>query len=329
MTTGQLASWTLPFMVFSVATLFALVLRQVSLRLVAARVPSTWRGKELLLDAVRGPSVLWCLAAGLAIAIQNANAPPTLQLWAQRSIAAFVIISIGLSAATIAVKLVVVYGERKSLRIAGLSRTLIYLFIFSIVLLMVLSEFHVEITPILTALGVGGLAVALALQDTLSNFFAGVHILVEEPIRVGDFIRMGKDEEGTVTDIGWRTTRIQTFQNTVIVIPNKNLVSANVVNFSLPVARMAAEVLIYASHDADPNAITQAALDIAESTDGVLREPAPLVLFDPGVLHTHLQMKLVVQVASVFDRGKVQSAIRARLHGVFVERGIPFPVVPR
>lgn len=329
MTVSQVQAWTLPVVTFGVATLVALGLRQVMLGVLERRVPESWRARLLVLASVRGPSVLWCLAAGLAIAIHNANTPPAFELLAQRSIAAFTIISIGLVVASAAVQIVLVYAERKSLRIAGLSQTLIYLFILSIVLLMVLSEFHVEITPILTALGVGGLAVALALQDTLSNFFAGIHILVEEPIRVGDFIRMGKDEEGTVTDIGWRTTRIQTFQNTIIVIPNKNLVAANVVNFHLPGPRVAAEIQIFAAHDASPDAIAEAALEIASTTDGVLKEPAPVVLFDPGVLQTHLQMKMVVQVPSVFDRGKVQSAIRARLHHVFVEKNIPFPVVQR
>jgi small-conductance mechanosensitive channel len=329
MTTRQLAAWTVPVIAFSISTLIALGVRQLLLQVLAARMPRTWRGKQLLLDAVRGPSVLWCLAAGLAIAIQAAETHPTFDLWAQRSIAAFTIISIGLAVATIAVKLVVVYGERKSLRIAGLSQTLIYVFIFSIVLLMVLSEFHVEITPILTALGVGGLAVALALQDTLSNFFAGIHILIEEPIRVGDFIRLTKDEEGTVTDIGWRTTRIQTSQNSIIVIPNKNLVSANVVNFHLPVPRVSTEVQILAAHGASPDLIVESALEIAANTEAVLKDPPPAVVFDPGVLATHLQIKLVVHVASVFDRGRVQSALRAQLHRAFLEKGIPFPEIPK
>src|SRR4030095_2322700 len=99
--------------------------------------------------------------------------------------------------------------------VAGLSRTLIYIFVFSIGLLVLLSEFDVKITPILTALGVGGLAVALALQDTLANLFAGIHILVEEPISLGATIRLASGEEGVVTDIGWRTTRVRNGSNNV------------------------------------------------------------------------------------------------------------------
>ncbi len=325
MTTGQLALWTLPATVFGVSTLVALAVRQVAFRILDRRVtPKTAR---LLLDSLRGPSILWCVAAGLAIAIYNANTPPTFDFWAQKTIGAVTILSIGLAVATIAAQLLIVYGERKSLRIAGLSRTLINLFIFSIVLLMVLKLFQVDVTPILTALGVGGLAVALALQDTLSNLFAGIHILVEEPIRVGDFIRMSKDEEGVVRDIGWRTTRIQTSQNSIIVVPNKNLVAANVVNFHLPELRVSAEVAILAAHEADSGLIAETAIDIAKSTAGVLADPPPVVAFDPGILQTHMQMKLVVHVPTIFDRGRVQSEIRARLHQAFVQKQIPFPVV--
>ncbi|MDZ4801252.1 MAG: mechanosensitive ion channel family protein [Bryobacteraceae bacterium] len=327
MTPAQLASWTLPVTVFSVSTLIALLVRQVVLRVLASRVPASSKAWRLFLETVRGPSVLWCLAAGLAIAIHNAQAPRTFEYWAQKSIGVFTIVSIGLVGAAVAVRMVAVYGERKSLRIAGLSKTLVYLVIFSIVLLMVLSEFEVQITPILTALGVGGLAVALALQDTLSNFFAGIHILVEEPIRVGDFVRLSKDEEGTVSDIGWRTTRIQTFQNTVIVVPNKNLVSANIVNFHLAERRVSTEIDIYSANEASPDQIAELAMAIAERTEGVLPEPAPIVLLDPGVLHTHMQMKLVVHVATVAERAPVRSDIRAQLHRAFREHGIPFPVV--
>jgi small-conductance mechanosensitive channel len=223
--------------------------------------------------------------------------------------------------------MVAVYGERKSLRIAGLSRTLINLVIFSIVLLMVLSQFRVQITPILTALGVGGLAVALALQDTLANFFAGIHILIEEPIRVGDFIRISKDEEGTVRDIGWRTTRIDAAGNSIIVIPNQKITSGILTNFSLPDARVSTEITIMAAHSADPEHIAAVAMDAAAETTGVLDRPAPTVWFDPGVLPTHVQMKLVVHVPTVTDRGRVQSEIRARIYKAFQQDGIPFPEV--
>jgi small-conductance mechanosensitive channel len=86
--------------------------------------------------------------------------------------------------------------------------------VFAVGVLVLLSALGLQITPVLTALGVGGLAVALALQDTLANLFAGLHLLADKPIRVGDYVKVGDAAEGFVIDIGWRSTRIRSFPTT-------------------------------------------------------------------------------------------------------------------
>src|SRR5262249_12544437 len=92
----------------------------------------------------------------------------------------------------------------------------------------------ISITPALTALGVGGLAVALALQDTLSNLFAGLQILASRQITPGDFVRLSSGEEGYVADITWRNTTLQTTANSLVIVPN-NKISTNIVtNLDLP-----------------------------------------------------------------------------------------------
>ena len=96
---------------------------------------------------------------------------------------------------------------------------------------MMLNAVGVSITPIITALGVGGLAMALALQDTLSNLFAGIHILAEHTIRIGDFIRLETGQEGYVEDISWRTTRIRMLPNNMVIVPNSKLAQSVVVNY--------------------------------------------------------------------------------------------------
>lgn len=314
---------------FSLATLIALAARQIVLRTLYRRISNKLSFQYVALEAIRMPSVLWAIAAGLAVGVQNADATPGIVYWANKAIGAFAILSISLVAAAIAVRTIAVYGERNRMpfAVAGLSRTLTYVFVFSVAGLMLLRLFDVTITPILTALGVGGLAVALALQDTLSNFFAGVHILIEEPMVVGDFIRLSTGEEGVVRDIGWRTTRIQTFGNNIIVIPNTKITSGILTNYNLPEARVSAEITIVAAHGADPERIASIAMDAAAETEGVLEEPAPTVWFDPGVLPTHLQMKLIVHVPGVADRGRVQSQIRARVFERFRREGVPLPEI--
>jgi small-conductance mechanosensitive channel len=321
-----------PLITFGIALLVFLAARAILLKLLYRKITATESPALVLLNAIRFPSVLWCIAAALATAIRGTTLSRAAVSYANRGIGAFTIISVSLVTAAVLANMIAVQGRKRNLSFAvsGLSRTLTNVVVLSIGALLILKwVFELEITPLLTALGVGGLAVALALQDTLANFFAGVHILVEEPIMVGNFIKLSSGEEGVVKDIGWRTTRIQSAGRNITVIPNTKITSSTLTNYSLPDSVESLEVVIMAAHEADHNAIAELALDIASEEPFVLSDPGPVVSFDPGVLATHLQMKLVVHVPSHEHRGPVLSSIRRRLFEAFRERGIPLPVVPR
>ena len=320
-----------PLATFCVALVVCLLLRTVLLRMLDHAITAKLSFPSVLLNAIRLPSILWCIAAAISLAIRNAQPSPAVVDWVDKSIGVFTIISVSMVTAAVLVRMVAVQGERHSMKfaVAGLSRTLTYVFVFSVAFLMILRVFRVEITPILTALGVGGLAVALALQDTLANFFAGVHILVEEPIVVGDLIKLSTGEEGVVKDIGWRTTRILSAGNNMTVIPNTKITSSTLTNFSLPDAVIGMDIPIIAALEADHNQIAEIALDVAGSVSEILAEPAPSVWFDPGITPTHLQMKLVVHVRSHADRGAAGSMIRRGLLERFRHAGVPLPPVER
>ena len=112
--------------------------------------------------------------------------------------------------------------------------------VVTIGLLVVLRGVGLEITPILTALGVGGLAVALALQDTLANLFAGLYLSVAKHIRLGNYIRLASGEEGYVVDIDWRATRLRQLTNNTVLVPNAKLSQSIVTNYHLPDRELAA-----------------------------------------------------------------------------------------
>lgn len=316
-----------PFAIFAVALIISLVIRAVSLKLLYRRMRDGLSLGRVMLDAVRMPSMLWCLMAALEVALRYASLSGSQVAMASKLIVASLIISFSLVASSISVRMIVVHAERQEMgfAVSGLSRTLTRVFFLSIGGLILLRHFNVSITPALTALGVGGLAVALALQDTLANFFAGVHILVETPLRLGDFIKLSSGEEGVVSDIGWRTTRVRTGQNTTIVIPNTKITSGILTNYSLPDRRMAVEVPVLAGMDADPEQVAAILMEVAGSTEGVLLEPPPMVLFDPGITLTHMQFKLVVHVADQMSKGPVLSRIRVRLLERFRDQGVPLP----
>lgn len=91
-------------------------------------------------------------------------------------------------------------------------------------------SFDIEIVPLLTGLGIGGLAFAFAAKDTIENFFGSVAVIVDRPFEVGDWVRIG-DSEGIVEELGLRSTRIRTFYNSLVTVPNATLVRANVDNY--------------------------------------------------------------------------------------------------
>jgi small-conductance mechanosensitive channel len=316
-----------PLAILGIALAALIIIRHLLLRSLRRRLPIRASYAKIFLDTIGLPSVLWCLAGALAIALRFSTLNDREMQLAGVCIAIFLIVSLSLVLASAAVQAITLYGQRQGIpmAVAGLSRTLVYLFVLSLGLLSLMGYLGVEVRPFIAALGIGGLAVALALQDTLANFFAGVHILVETPINVGDFIQLSTGEEGTVTDIGWRTTRVQTGANNVIVIPNTKITSSILTNFSLPDHEVVAEVVVAADHTADTDRILRIAPQVCAATEGVLEAPPPVLLFDPGVLPTHLQFKLLFHVSSQQQKGPVQSRVRLGVLEAFRREGVPLP----
>ena len=125
--------------------------------------------------------------------------------------------------------------QKKFEKTPRLISKIISVIIFIIALLIILDYFDVAISPLIATLGVGGLAVGLALQNTLSNFFSGLHILSDQPIKVGDFVELqGKSISGFVEDIGWRSIRIKTLSEKLIIIPNSTIAESVITNVSMP-----------------------------------------------------------------------------------------------
>lgn len=215
----------------------------------------------------------------------------------------------------------------------GLVRTAVRGTVLVIGLLVLLEALGVEITPLLTALGVGGLAVALALQDTLSNLFAGVHLLADKPIRVGDFVKIADAVEGYVVDVGWRSTRVRMLQNNVVIVPNKRVAESIITNYEMPERRMALLVRVSVGYDCDPDRIEGVLIDEARravgQVPGLLVDPPPLARLIPGFGDYSLDFTLICHVASFVDQYPVQHELRKRILRRFQVEGIAIPYPTR
>jgi len=191
--------------------------------------------------------------------------------------------------------------------------------------------FDLSLTPILTTLGVGGLAVALALQETLSNLFAGFYVSISGLVRIGDYIKLNTGEEGYVQDINWRCTTMRTINDNLVVVPNSKLGQAIFTNYYLPEPRMGLSISLGVGYDSDVDRVEkilrEETLAAAADISGLLTDPAPTIRFNPGPSDWSLIYQINFNIGQFADQYLVQSELRKRLYKRLVREGIsmPFP----
>lgn len=327
-----------PAFAFGVATLIALLLRAVLLTIVRRWSGATGSGSSLA-QAIRIPSILWSIVLGTfvgnEVARQTESLPQRLSQQVGDALQVAVIISVTITVANVLTTLVMGAGERRALGrpITGLGQAVVRGLVYIIGCLVLLGALGIQITPILTALGVGGLAVALALQDTLSNLFAGVHLLADKPIRVGDYVKVADSVEGHVVDIGWRSTRVRMLANVVVTIPNKKVAESMITNYDLPESRMALLIRVSVDYGTDPDVVERALVDEAKraigEVPGLLAEPEPAAKLIPGFGEFALDFSLICHVKSFTDQFLVQHELRKRILRRLGAEGVRIPAQMR
>lgn len=327
--------WIVPLAVFTGTLLAGLLLQRWLFRLVRKwSAASSSSLDDVAVEAIRQPSTIWLLMLSVHLAAQASELPPRYAGLLGKVLLVLWIASLTVVAARIASLVVRRYGTRlhSGLQVTSLTENIARIAVVVLGVLILLNELGVSITPILTALGVGGLAVALALQDTLSNFFAGFYIMMAGQIRVGDYVKLDSGEEGYIVDISWRSLTIRTLPNNIVVVPNAKVAQANVTNYSLPEKRMSLLIKIGVSYDTDPDQLERILIEEAVAAcpevPGLLAEPAPFVRFIPGFGDSSLDFTLIVQVSEFVDQYLAQHELRKRILRRFRKEGIeiPFPI---
>lgn len=145
--------------------------------------------------------------------------------------------------------------------------------------LVILGEWNIEIAPMLGALGIGGLAIGLALNTSLSNIFGGIQLILDRSIRVGEKIMLESGEVGVVLDIGLRSTKLRSYDNEVIFIPNSYLANARIKNYTKPDATIRVTVTFSVAYGSDITKVKNVVTKAISGLNGILKEPGPQVLF--------------------------------------------------
>ena len=285
---------------------------------------------DVLVAAFKGILPLWGALIGLRMAIHYFGIDPAIAGPAARVILTLAVFSCCLVAARLAVA-----GIRQATgRMTGARRTASILaiiaqgIVFAIGALVVLHELGLSITPMITALGVGGLAVALALQDTLGNLFAGLQLVASRQVKVGDYVKLDSGDEGFVSDITWRNTTIKALSNHMIVVPNAKLAQAIVQNHQLPDPEVAVLVQVGVSYDSDLEQVEQVTIATARK---VMRKVQPaLKEFDPFIrYHTFaessINFSVILRATEFTERFIVMHEFIKALHVTYRAEGIVIP----
>jgi small-conductance mechanosensitive channel len=197
--------------------------------------------------------------------------------------------------------------------------------------LIILRALGIDITPLLTALGVGGLAVALALQDTLSNLFAGLQIVAAKNMQVGDYIQLESSDEGYITDINWRSTTIRALANRMIIIPNSKLANSTVRNFSKPEMEVSVPIEIGVSYDADLEKVErvtrEVAVEVMRNHEGAVKNFEPGFRFHKFGSYS-IDLIVVLRATEYTTQFPLINVFIKELHKRYQAEGIniPFPI---
>ncbi len=308
------------------------LLQVVSNRLIKLAARKTKYSHALLRQTFRGIPTLMGMLIGLYASMEVLAIPPRPLLFLQKIFHSLVILAVTLLVA----RLTAAYLKQKFGKASGafastsILVTTIDLAVYAVGILFLLQSFGVAISPLLTALGVGGQAAALARQDTLANLFSGINILVAKQIKIGDFIRLSTGEEGHVVDMNWRNTTIKTVSENMVVIPNQKVASSTITNFAQPFAECSITVPVGVSYESDLDHVERVTVAVAREilaeTAGGVDSFAPCVRYS-GFAESSINFNVILRVKTVTDQHLVRHEFIKRLHTRYQLEGIkiPFP----
>ncbi|MFA6848771.1 MAG: mechanosensitive ion channel domain-containing protein [Selenomonadaceae bacterium] len=219
----------------------------------------------VFVHALRGVPVFWCLGVGLYWTINSLGMSPALAKILSYILFTVIVLTLTRVVARTLSGMIAIYTQKgnDSMPTTSLLTNIVNIIIYMIGVLIVLQDYGVSIAPIVTALGIGGMAVALGLQETLTNVFAGLHLILSRQLRPGDYICLSTGEEGFVKDITWRFATILSLSNNIIVVPNQKIASTILTNYSMPCQEISVFIAVGVSYDSDLDKVERVTLDVA------------------------------------------------------------------
>lgn len=293
-----------------------------------------WEGDEIIIGSIQKWIFFIFTVIGLHLALNNLPLKPeTIKILNRFFIVIYIFITT-IVISNIVTGFIRLYGKKTKdvLPSASIFANIAKLFILSLGLMIILNSLGISITPIITTLGIGGLAVALAMQDTLSNLFAGFQVILSKQIKTGDYIRLDSGEEGWITDITWRNTTIREMSNNLIIIPNSKLANAIIIDYEAPTKDLALLIPVGVSYNSDLEKVEEVTIEVGEQ---VMREvPGGVPDFKPFIRYNKfgdfcIYFNVILRVREFSAQFLVRHEFIKRLHKRYKEEGIVIPYPAR
>ena len=317
--------------------LLALIARTVVrwLKAKASKTDTNW--DDIIIAAIGTPAQFAIVAVSVYIALKYYIPIPENLQWIldPRSVAAFYILMAAWIISSFLHDIITIYGHEFAEKSEGdwddrlveLLELIVKYVVWFAAIMLVLATFAIDITPFLAGAGIAGLAVALAAQDIISNFFGGAIITVDKPFKVGDRIKVDT-YYGDVISIGPRSTRLKTLDYQIITIPNNKITTNVIVNYAEPDQKLRITLPVSVAYGTDPKKVKTLLLEIAKTiikgTDYLLEEPAPKVFF-LEFSDSSLKFVLYVWAKKYNLPDEVKDAINSQIVERFAAESIEIP----
>jgi small-conductance mechanosensitive channel len=330
--------WFTPALKLISAILLGLIIEFVVLPWLARAAQRTnWPGDDLLIQALHGVVLLWSILTGFYLAwidLLNQEVPFTTIVTVpvlEQFIWVIVMLSLTVIVARVASEWLNIYGGRGDIPSVSILKNIIRIIIASVSILIILEYLNISVTPALAALGVTGLALSLALQETLSNLFSGILLVASNQIRPGNYVRLGSGEEGYVTDINWRTTKIRQLMNNMVIVPNAVMTSAIVLNYDEPEQELSILFDVGVSYDSDLDHVERVTIEVAreimEEIEGGVPDVDPFIRYNQFAAYS-INFTVIMRGKEFVNQYLIKHEFVKRLHRRYREEGIviPFPI---
>jgi small-conductance mechanosensitive channel len=325
----KLLQWIIPLSIIFLGWFVGIIFEKTFFKKLRQFIAKTqFPGHELLLKTLHRVPTLGFFLAGLYGALLTLPLNTTVVGILEKILLVIFLYTVTLVLARIASGLVTLYSQRIEGLSASLLSNLVKIAVFTFGFLLILQSLGISITPILATLGIGGLVVGLAFQDTLSNLFSGLHLIISRQVRTGDYVSLATGEEGYVTDINWRNTAIKELSNNIIVVPNNKLASAIFKNFHLPAREIVMHVSVGVSYESDLEEVERVTLEVAkevmQDVPGGVPEFEPFIRFQEFKDY-EISFTVFLRAVEFFDQRLVKHEFIKRLHKRYRKEGIEIP----